>query len=169
MHWLYEASVWLHIVAAAVWLGGMVFVGAVVVPVSRKPDFQKSAASLVHHTGIQFRPVGWICLGLIAFTGLFNLWYRGVRAEDLVSLNFWRMPFSQALAYKLILFYVILVISAVHDFYLGPKATASWMADPNSPKTAKYRNLASKLGQIGLLISLAIVAFAVMMVRGLPW
>ena len=78
MRLLYLLFVWLHILASAVWIGGMVFLSIILVPVSRRPEYHGVASSLIHGTGVRFRTVGWICLGILLLTGTFNLHYRGI-------------------------------------------------------------------------------------------
>ena len=70
--------VWLHILAAAIWIGGMVFLALVLVPVVRRPEYRDHAWRLVHLTGTRFRWVGWVCLGILAVSGFVNLDFRGI-------------------------------------------------------------------------------------------
>ena len=81
MHALYLLSVWLHILAATVWIGGMSFLVLVVVPWLRRGG-RVEAAAFLRETGERFRNVGWSCFLLLAATGTFNLWVRGVRLSD---------------------------------------------------------------------------------------
>jgi uncharacterized membrane protein len=165
-HGLYLLSVWLHIVAAAVWMGGMVFLGLVLIPVIRRPEYRSAAPLLIHLTGVRFRTVGWTCLGLLLLTGVVNVVYRGLGWADLASAAFWRGGFGGTLAIKLVLVATILLLSAVHDFFIGPRATALLRADPSSPETARFRRQASLMGRINLLLALAAVGLGVMLIRG---
>ena len=81
MHALYLLSVWVHILAATAWVGGMFFLVLVVVPWLRKGE-GSNAAVFLRETGERFRSVGWACFGLLLVTGTFNLWVRGVRVSD---------------------------------------------------------------------------------------
>ena len=166
---IYLFSVWLHILAAAVWIGGMVFVALILVPVIRQPESQSLAASIVHLTGLRFRSVGWICLGLLFLTGTFNLLYRGFAVSELWSGQLWQSGFGVALALKLLLFGLVLSLSCLHDFVIGPRATALWRARPNFPESLRLRRQASWLGRVNLLLALALVALGVILVRGSPW
>ncbi|MBX6377627.1 MAG: DUF4149 domain-containing protein, partial [Clostridia bacterium] len=132
MHTLYVLSVWLHIVAASVWLGGMIFLALVVVPVIRRPEHRQSAAALIHATGVRFRDVGWSSLAVLAATGVFNLAYRRFDWTSLLDGRAWQSPFGRALVLKLALVVVILALSTVHDFAVGPRATAAARAAPAS-------------------------------------
>lgn len=80
MHALYLLSVWVHILAATVWLGGMLFLVLVVVPWLRKGG-GTDAAVFLRETGERFRSVGWGCFFVLLITGTFNLWFRGVRSH----------------------------------------------------------------------------------------
>lgn len=169
MHLLYLFSIWLHILAAAVWIGGMVFVALVLVPVIRRPENQGFAASIVHLTGLRFRSAGWICLSLLFLTGGFNLFYRGFTLADLWSGRLWESSFGAALALKLLFFSAVLVLSGLHDFAIGPRATVLWRTDPNSPESRRLRRQASWIGRLNLLLALLIVALGITLVRGWSW
>src|SRR5262245_46561135 len=100
MHALYLASVWIHILAATTWIGGTFFIVLVVVPWLRRGD-RAQAARFLRETATRFRDVGWTCFALLAGTGGFNLWVRGVRLGDLVDPAWLGAPFGRAVAVKL--------------------------------------------------------------------
>lgn len=168
MRTLYLLSVWLHLLAASVWIGGMAFLALVLVPVLRRPENRRSAASLFHWTGVRFRAVGWACLGLLVLTGIFQLGVRGFGWRDLLGGRLWAGPAGRILALKLFLVAGVLGLSAVHDFAIGPRATALWQADPASPQAWRLRRQASWIGRLNLLLALGAVALGVMLVRGTP-
>ena len=93
MRVLYLASVWLHILAATVWIGGMAFLVLVVVPWLRKRG-ATDAGRLLRETGQRFRTVGWVCFAIVAITGTFNLWSRGVRLSDFSRAEWLSSPFG---------------------------------------------------------------------------
>ncbi|MBI5406610.1 MAG: DUF4149 domain-containing protein [Nitrospirae bacterium] len=161
MHLLYLLFVWLHILAAAVWIGGMVFLSIILVPVSRRPEYHVVASSLIHGTGVRFRAVGWICLGALLLTGMFNLHYRGIGWAVLGG-----GAYGLILVMKLLLVLIIFLISALHDFLIGPRAMRLWQADPSSPESRRLRRLASMMGRANLLLALLAAASGVMIVRG---
>lgn len=168
MHALYYTSVVIHILAAVTWIGGMFFLMLVVVPWLRGRDRQ-SAALFLRETGTRFRTVGWVCFGLLLLTGSFNLWVRGVRWSSFTDPAWLASPFGTAVVLKLAVFAVVLLISAVHDFVLGPRATAALRADPRSPAAERFRRRASLLGRANALLALVLVLLAVAIVRGSPF
>lgn len=169
MHAFYIFSVWLHVLAAAVWIGGMVFIALVLVPATRRPEHRGVAASLVRWTGRRFRWIGWLGLALLLLTGAFSMAQRGFVWADLVSGKVWEDPFGQLVGVKLLLVAVILFLSVLHDFVIGPRATDLLQNNPGSPQALKFRRQASWIGRFNLLLALVVVALGVMLTRGSPW
>jgi putative copper resistance protein D len=127
------------------------------------------AGNFLRQTGTRFRSVGWICFGLILVTGTFNLWIRGVRPANLVDGAFWTSAFGSAVGLKLLAFALVLTLSAIHDFQIGPRATEAIRRDPRSEETAELRRRATLLGRINGVLALVLVALGVVLVRGWPW
>ena len=128
-----------HLAAVATWVGGMLFIALVLVPVTRRLDDAALRTRLVQDTGRRFRTVGWIALGLIVATGLANL---ALRPELLGAPRFHAKAGLVGLA---------LVLGALHDFVLGPRAGRPG-ADPSA------RGRASWVARANVLVALAIVA-----------
>lgn len=150
---------WLHGLAAAAWIGGMVFLSAVLVPSLRKPDHRDRAPALFRDVGRRFRVVGWASLGLLVVTGVLNLGALGYRWEDLRSGRLWEGRFGTILAVKLFLVAVAIVLAFLHEWVLRPRA-----ADPaDSPQRA--RRIASWLGRATLALALVILWFALALRR----
>lgn len=167
MHALYLLSVWLHVLAAIVWIGGMFFLTLVVVPWMRHGNRDRGSA-LLRETGPAFSRIGWICFGVFLVTGTINLGMRGVRLGDFVDPGWLRSPFGATLMVKLALVVVVVAMSWIHDFRIGPRATAALEADPGSEQALKLRQQASVYGRVNALLALLIVMLGVVLVRGLP-
>ncbi len=168
MLWLYLIAVWLHILAATAWIGGMFFLVLVVVPWMRRSD-RADAGAFWTATGKRFRIVGWACFTVSLSTGTFILYLRGVRFSDFAIAGWRNSPFGQTVMMKLAAFATVLVVSIAHDFYLGPRAALAITRDPHSGEALKLRRQASWLGRINALMAFVLVALAVMLTRGRPW
>lgn len=166
---LYLFSVWLHILAAIVWIGGMAFFALVIVPVTRREEFRSHASSLIHASGVRFRWVGWICIALLAATGVMNLAYQGTGWQNIWSGALWHGAQGTVLVLKLALVLIIVALSLLHDFIIGPRATAAGIDNPASPQAMRYSRYARWLGRLNLLLALSVVALGIMLVRGSPW
>lgn len=168
MRGVYLLSVWLHIMAVIVWVGGTIFLVVVLVPAIRRPEFGGIASALIRFTALRFRWVGWVCFCIFVLTGVVNLLARGIGLRELRETIFWQGSFGRTLAIKLLLVAAILLISAVHDFFLGPRAAAAWEADPALAETLRLRRQAVQLGRLNLLLALVVIVLGVMLVRGAP-
>jgi len=167
MQTVHFISILLHILAAVVWIGGMVFLGVVLVPVLRQRRGSGDYAELIRRTGTRFRNVGWVCLGILVFTGFVNVG-RWVDHSRLASAELWTSPWGRILAVKLALVAVALLLSAAHDFVVGPRATRTLREAPGSDEAARLRRAAGWMGRANLLVAVLIVALAIMLVRGAP-
>ena len=160
---LYRISVWVHIVAACFWVGGILFFAVVLVPVLRKLP-GPSSVEFVRAIGTRFRVAGWWSVALLVATGLVNLLSR-YPGTELAEAAFWLSPFGQALTLKLALVAIVVVASIGHDV-LGVRATNAALRDPGSADAVRLRMLASWLGRLDAVLVLAIVFVAVVLVRG---
>jgi len=168
MHSLYILSVWLHILAATIWVGGMLFLVLVVVPWLRSGG-QQYAGLFLRETATRFRSIAWWCFGVVLVTGTFNLWMRGVRFGNFVDPQWLASPFGSTVAAKLAVFALVLAISARHDWVVGPQASAAIAKDPRSEEADRLRRAASLHGRLNTLLALLLLAIGVMIVRGRPW
>jgi len=166
---LYLLSVFLHILSAMLWVGGMLFLILVVTPFLKKGE-RLDSAYFYRNAGTRFRKIAWMGFGVFFVTGVFNLGYRGVRLSDLFRPEWLASPYGKLIATKIGLFLLILLLSAIHDFWIGPAATraASGEAGADPAASMKLRKSAALYGRINFLLGLIMVALGVMIVRGLP-
>ncbi len=166
--WSYNLCVWIHIIAATAWVGSMIFFAAVVVPTLRRPDLRASAPALIRSMGGRFRALGWVSLLVLIVTGVLQLAIRGIGLSDFMKPEFHQAPFGRALDYKLGLVALVLLVSVAHDVLSGQRAVEVMERDPGSARAKRTRLIASWIGRVTMLLSLAVLFFAVALVRGLP-
>jgi putative copper export protein len=155
MSTLYAVTVTIHILAAALWIGGMGAFALVVVPAARRSLGEGEARGLLRAVGFRFASVGWWALGTLFVTGVANLGFRGV-LPLLATASFWRTPFGTTLAAKLTFVVFVVLASLAHA------------RDAKHPSPSG-RARASRLGRATLLLSTVVVLFGVLLVRGAPW
>lgn len=165
MPFLYWTSVTVHVLAAMLWLGGMLFLGIVGAPVLRAVEPPSLRQQLFHALGTRFRSIGWGAIAILVVTGVVNLHYRGLLRWDRVlgEAAFWTSPLGHALGGKLAAVTVMLIIGAVHDFVLGP---AAGRAPAGSPQALHLRRRAGSLARINALVGFLLVIVAVRLARG---
>ena len=154
---------WLHVIAAVTWIGGNLILAMVIVPHFRQnlPPVQR--IQLLTQIGRRFEPVVWGCVGVLFFTGIVNIFY----AVDLTSSTALSGAFMRTLLIKIGLFFVLVLLTALHGMVLAPQlAAAVENLDPDmaelppeiKPLRSRMSIVSSLMGVVSLLILLAAVA-----------
>lgn len=164
MRALYLTNVTIHVLAAMLWLGGMLFLGVVGAPALRAVEPAALRQRLFQELGLRFRVVGWWAIGILIVTGTLNLYFRGWLhwTDVLGSPRFWATAAGHALALKLLAVSAMLVVSSIHDFVLGPRAGR---ATPGSPLAISLRGRAARLARLNALLGVLAVVAAVWLAR----
>lgn len=163
---IYYLSVFIHILSAIFWIGGMLFTAAVLVPASRHRLLAAKKGPFFALVGKKFSRISWVLFGVLLITGITNLLARGYALGDLAASSFWSSPFGGDLLIKLHLFGVVLILSGIHDFYAGPRAATLMEEQPGAPQTRRFRKLSSWIGRLNLLLGLGILYYAMKLLRG---
>jgi putative copper resistance protein D len=150
----YHISVWLHIVAGAFWIGGMLFLPLVLLPgIKDHPDRK----NLLMVTGLKFRFYGYIMLSVLMITGLLNIYFRGIPFSfKFFTENRW----GSLASLKIVLFISMVMISLFHDQFVGRNVIEQMGNDKQSKIIARWS------GRILLLISLLMAYIGVLLSRG---
>jgi uncharacterized membrane protein len=109
-----EAVVIVHLLAAAVWMGGSVALVFVGVPAIRLLEGEARGRAM-RELGLRWRPLGYGSLLVLALTGVElarHDWSEG------------RSPFKTVLWVKVGLSLCLVVASYLHNFVLGPRLQA---------------------------------------------
>src|SRR5215471_19286845 len=128
MPFLFRALIlWLHLLAAIIWIGGLVFQVLVVFPtLARAATSERIRLALSLEA--RFRMLVWPAIGLVLFTGLVNLmhvWYATVVTAVSVSPTF--IP---VLSIKLSLVVGMIALQAVLQLLVQPRRMAALRAWP---------------------------------------
>ncbi len=162
---MYQGSLFLHVIFAIFWIGGMLFTAAVLVPASRHTMFNNKRGEFFALVGTKFSRLSWIIFILMIITGILTLFGKGFTTDSLLTPGFWQSNYGNTLMGKLHIFGLVLIISGIHDFWLGPKAAVMMYTQPDHSKTERYRKLSSWVGRINLILGLAILWYALQLVR----
>ncbi len=144
-------SIWLHIIAAIFWIGGMLFLTLVIAPFLKGIEDPKERSRIYQVVGTRFRFWGWIAIALLLLTGPLNLHLMGIPLERLLDGGFYQGPYGKTLIVKLVFVAIIVATSFLHDFVFGPKARNS----------SYYGNISRWIGRGNLLMALLIAFLAV--------
>lgn len=106
----------LHLLAVATWIGGMVFLGSVAVPVARAAGGGEATRRLIRSVARRFAPVAGIAWLVILVTGMGLLDHRGMSIGDLTGSGY-----GQRVLTKLILLLAMGVMAVLHGLWQGPR------------------------------------------------
>lgn len=151
---------WFHLLAAVVWIGGMLFLSLVAVPVLKPRSSGPGHADLFRAMAIRFRPIVWMAVVTLLCTGPLLLSMRGV---SVLAPAQW----PAVLSIKLGLVVLLLILTGTHDLLIGPRVGALVRIPPQD-RTGWDRSLillAPWLARFSLLLAITIVGVAVSLSR----
>ena len=154
---LLKVALFLHIISAIFWIGGMLFLVAVIAPYLKTLTDPKDKSRIYQVVGTQYRKWVWVAIITLLVTGpviLYTLY--GLPPSAIADPTLHSSPWGTTLVIKLALVVIIVISALVHDFWIGPQAR-------NSPGFSKIARL---FGRVNLLIALLIVIFAVLLRAG---
>ncbi|RUM50203.1 MAG: hypothetical protein DSY47_02320 [Hydrogenothermus sp.] len=142
-----EIILFLHIVFASLWIGGMLFMAIVLSPYVKKLPL---STKIFQEVGRRYSIVGTVIgLPILFITGVLNA-VNITGMEFTVLLNS-SLEYATTLKEKLMFFLLTVILAVFHDFYLGPKANLS----------QKIKLITRIVGVINLIIGLIIIFLAV--------
>ena len=114
---------WLHLLAAITWIGGLVFQVLVVFPTPARAALTAEWLRFALSLEARFRVILWPAVGMALFTGLVNLmnvWYTTVVTTGSIALTF--VPLLRV---KLALVIGMLAVQAVQQLLIYPRRVAA--------------------------------------------
>jgi len=152
-------NVWLHILAAVIWIGGMLFLSLIAVPVLRRVDSPLVRRDLFRAMAQRFRRLVWICVAVLVPTGIVNVLSYGNHAAG--------SPYMKVLHIKLGLVAFLVIMGLLHDFVIGPRAARAMSRDglPPTGTDLLMVTLAPWIGRFNLLLGIVILMLAAALTR----
>ena len=152
--------VWLHMLAAVSWIGGTIFLSAVLVPVLRREPFASQKALLFRTVARRFRMVVWGAITILLLTGFPLLHQRGI---PIMNPSGWPM----VLSVKLGLVAILLLFTMTHDLIIGPRVGRILQIPAESRTSFDHAMVAWSpwIARASLVLTLAVLLAAVVLVR----
>ena len=149
-----------HLIGAAVWAGGLVFLG-VAGGVARRTIAEAERPAFFRALGRRFAIVAFTAAAVLAATGIQMASDRLASWGDLLHTGYGRILFA-----KIVLFALALAEAAVHSFLLGPRLgrlREELVASPGEPELqARLRRTAAISGVVSGLMLLQTIAILVL-------
>ena len=155
---------WLHLMAAAVWIGSQVMMFAVVMPAVRLIDNQAVRGRVMYTVTRRFGYLGWGALILLVLTGMNNVVDKNDLHQPLGVFDF-GVRYAWILSTKIGLAVVVILLTAWHTFIHGPRMlraqeAAASVGRPSPEAEARLRSmrrLSIIVSAVNLLLVVGIV------------
>ncbi len=152
-------NVCLHILAAVIWIGGMLFLSLVAVPILRRVESPLLRRDLFRKMARRFRGLVWGCFGVLILTGIGNVMAFGDTSPG--------APYLKVLWIKLVLVGILVGLALAHDLVIGPRAGRAVSRDGLAPTGTDLMmvKLAPWVGRLNLLLGIVILVLAAALTR----
>ncbi|PJC50211.1 MAG: copper-binding protein [Nitrosopumilales archaeon CG_4_9_14_0_2_um_filter_34_16] len=154
---------WIHLVAAAIWVGGSLFIGIVFSPLLKTmTNSVEERMQIMIRVGRRFNKIAVPSLIILMLTGLYTSHVLLSRPELLVATSY-----GTYLIIKIILVIMLIFVYAVHVRVIRKNVEEKIMSNqmPES-EIQKLRKKIIILGEITVVLSIAILFFASLLDAG---
>jgi uncharacterized membrane protein len=144
---------WLHIVAVTVWVGPQFFLFIAAVPAIRTIEDAHVRAQVMRRIVTRYGWMAWTAMLVIVLTGISNLFQTGEDAPfDLWDFDYrWGTLFRD----KMIIVGLIVALTALHTFVIGPRQLRiADQMDADPKEAARLRRLSIAISSLVLLGSI---------------
>ncbi|MBI4470004.1 MAG: hypothetical protein HY650_11860 [Acidobacteria bacterium] len=165
---MYQVDVWLHVLMASVWVGGLLYTGMIVVPFTAgfAPEERRQ---IMRGLARRFRWIGWGALTLAVLTGIAGLALRlsTVRMGQLLNGEAFDPDKMNAsvvawLPWKLFLVASMVLLMLLHDV-LSLRAAQSLQVSCGSDPRSRIGTIAASMAT---LVALAVLYVSVRLAHG---
>lgn len=151
---------WLHILGAAMWVGSLLFLAFVFLPVLRATVPMRQRLELLDALSRRTNIFGFIALSLLASTGVYNMFHHLTSLTQLYTTTY-----GSLLTLKIAFFAAIFILSSLHAFVYGPTQTRLGRLLSEDPSVTaqlqKVRRRSIAVSTVSLTLSLAAILVAV--------
>ena len=154
---------WIHLVAAAIWVGGSLFIGIVFSPLLKTmTDSLEERMQIMIRVGRRFNMIAVPSLIILMATGLYSSHTLLSKPELLVATSY-----GTFLIIKIILVIALIITYAVHVRVIRKDVEEKIMSNQMSePQIQKLRKKIIILGEVIVVLSVAILFFASLLDAG---
>ncbi len=154
---------WIHLISAAIWVGGSLFIGIVFSPLLKTmTDSLEERMQIMIRVGRRFNKIAVPSLIILMATGLYSSHMLLSKPELLVATSY-----GIFLIVKIILVIVLIITYAIHVRVIRKDIEEKIMSNQmTEPEIQKLRKKIIILGEITVVLSVAILFFASLLDAG---
>lgn len=154
---------WIHLVSAAVWVGGSLFIGAVLAPILKKMSMSvEERIQMMVKVGRRFNKIAVPSLIILIVTGLYNSQQVLINPEVLLATSY-----GTFLLIKIFLVIALIITFIIHVRIIRKDVEEKIISKQmNEKQIQKLRKKIIILGEIIVVISVAVLFFAALLDTG---
>lgn len=154
---------WIHLVSAAIWVGGSLFIGVVLAPTLKKMSMSlEERIQIMINVGRKFNKIAVPSLMILIATGLYTS-YPLLSKPNLLA----ETSYGSFLVIKIILVVFLIITFAVHVRIIRKDVERKIMSHQfTEQEIQQLRKKIIILGEITVIISVAILFFAALLDSG---
>ena len=156
--------VWIHLIAASIWVGGSLFLGVVLAPLLK--TMYASAEERIRVmivVGRRFNKIAIPALLILIGTGLYKA-YPVLKNTDLI----YNSNYGNILLIKIIVVIILLIIYGIHVRIIRKKVEDDIMSgNMSKPQLQKLRKKIIILGEVVVVLSVVVLFLAAVLDSGL--
>jgi len=154
---------WIHLIAAAIWVGGSLFIGIVFSPLLKTmTNSVEERMQIMIRVGRRFNKVAVPSLIILMVTGLYSSHVLLSKPDLLVATSY-----GTFLIIKIILVIILIIIYAIHVRVIRKDVEEKIMSNQMPEiEIQKLRKKIIILGEITVVLSIAILFFAALLDAG---
>ncbi len=154
---------WVHLVAASIWVGGSIFIGIVLAPLLKTfSDSIEGRLSIMIRVGRKFNKIAIPSLIALIVTGIYNSSNLLSKPSLILSTTY-----GEILVVKVILVIILLITFAIHVRLIRSEVEKKIESGQISEeRLQKIRSKIITLGRITVIVSIAILLMAALLHSG---
>jgi putative copper export protein len=154
---------WIHLIAAAIWVGGSIFIGIVFSPILKTiTTSTEERIQIMIKVGKRFNKVAIPALIILMITGLYNSHLLLSKPDLLMATSY-----GQFLTIKIVLVIALIITYAIHVRVIRKDVEDQIMSNQMPiQQIQKLRKKIIILGEITVVLSVAILFFAALLDAG---
>ena len=155
---------WVHLVAASIWVGGSIFIGIVLAPLLKTiSDSIEGRLSIMIRVGRKFNKIAVPSLIILIVTGLYNSSGYLTKPSLFLSTNY-----GLVLVVKIILVIILIITFIIHVRLIRSKVEKQIESKTlSSIEIQRFRSKIIALGRITVIVSVAILLMAALLHSGI--
>lgn len=162
MYGLHAFFTWMHVLGAALWVGPQVYLAVGWPGAARQIADTATKVEVIRVLTRRFAYLGGFGLVLLAGAGTYLICTWRDYYSQPGNVGFWELRYGWLFTIKLAAVAVMLVVTALHMFVVGPSQLEAMAAEGRgepgaAERLARARRLSRTLSGSGLLLALAIM------------